>query len=214
MPSQIGPNWHGSLRCKVDTSASGNVMPLCAFAKLFPKYIITDGKPLGLHLSHSCNSLQWIYHSSNWCPWHCHLMVTWWSSKTMMVCIFICSPATLGLPSFSMLGIVQMNCAVQLAHRHRTPNAVRKPTIEQYKAQHGLMLTKVNRAKAQTVTVASTQLRRRPHQGLPWLFQMHWPVPLHLLHHLKRWCQTYHSCTKEVSYSHVVPGMWQARWVH
>ena len=46
MPGLIGLNQHGSLRCKVDISASGNVIPLFVFAKLFPKYITADGKPL------------------------------------------------------------------------------------------------------------------------------------------------------------------------
>ena len=50
MPAEIGPNHHGSLQCKVNTGASGNVMLLCIFAKLFPRCITTDGKPTRLHL--------------------------------------------------------------------------------------------------------------------------------------------------------------------
>ena len=49
MPPEIGPNQFGSLRCKVDTGASGNVMPLCIFAKLFPRCITRDGKPTRVH---------------------------------------------------------------------------------------------------------------------------------------------------------------------
>ena len=49
MPAEIGPNHCGNLRCKVNTGASGNVMPLCIFAKLFPSHITTDGKPTGLY---------------------------------------------------------------------------------------------------------------------------------------------------------------------
>ena len=37
MPAEIGPNQHGSFRCKVNTGASGNVVPLHIFAKLFPR---------------------------------------------------------------------------------------------------------------------------------------------------------------------------------
>ena len=36
MPAEIGPNKLATLKCKVDTGADGNVMPLCAFTKLFP----------------------------------------------------------------------------------------------------------------------------------------------------------------------------------
>ena len=49
MPTEIGPNLHGSLWFKVNTGASGNVMPLCIFVKLFPRCITTDGKPTGPH---------------------------------------------------------------------------------------------------------------------------------------------------------------------
>ena len=49
MPAETGPNHCGSLQCKVNTGASGNVMPLHIFAKLFPRYVTTDGKPTRLH---------------------------------------------------------------------------------------------------------------------------------------------------------------------
>ena len=53
MSAQIEPIHQVSLRYKVVTGASGNVMPLYDFAKLFPKHINTDGKPLGLHPSNT-----------------------------------------------------------------------------------------------------------------------------------------------------------------
>ena len=37
-----------SLRCKVDTGAGGNVMPLRAFTKLFPNRLTKTGMPTGL----------------------------------------------------------------------------------------------------------------------------------------------------------------------
>ena len=43
MPTEIGPNKVASLKCKVDTGAGGNVMPLHTFAKLFPGCINADG---------------------------------------------------------------------------------------------------------------------------------------------------------------------------
>ena len=48
MPVQIGPNKQASLRCKVDTGAGGNVMPLHAFSKLFLRCVTTDRTPTGL----------------------------------------------------------------------------------------------------------------------------------------------------------------------
>ena len=45
MPAEIGPNKLATLKCKVNTGAGGNVMPLHihqgspAFAKLFPRCI-------------------------------------------------------------------------------------------------------------------------------------------------------------------------------
>ena len=48
MPAEIGPDQQATLRCKVDTGAGGNVMPLRAFSKLFPRCVTTDGTPTGL----------------------------------------------------------------------------------------------------------------------------------------------------------------------
>ena len=54
MPAEIGPNKPVTLKCKVDTGAGGNVMPLRAFAKLFPRRINADGSPRGLKSSTIC----------------------------------------------------------------------------------------------------------------------------------------------------------------
>ena len=62
MPAEIGSNHHGSLLCKIDTGASGNVVPLCIFAKLFPICITRDGKPTGLH---PCDTTLMTYNGSN-----------------------------------------------------------------------------------------------------------------------------------------------------
>ena len=60
MPAEIGPNQCGSLKCKIDTSASGNVI-LCMFLPN-SMYISTYGKPLGLHPS---NTHLTAYNGSN-----------------------------------------------------------------------------------------------------------------------------------------------------
>ena len=54
MPAEIGPNKLATLKCKVDTGVGGNVMPLHAFAKLFPRCINADGSPRGLKSSKTC----------------------------------------------------------------------------------------------------------------------------------------------------------------
>ena len=54
MPAEIGPSQLMTLRCKVDTGAGGNIMPLCAFTKLFPRGINADGSPRGLKSSMTC----------------------------------------------------------------------------------------------------------------------------------------------------------------
>ena len=48
MPAQIRPNQQATLRCKVDTGAGGNVMPLHAFSKLFLRHVTTDRTPTGI----------------------------------------------------------------------------------------------------------------------------------------------------------------------
>ena len=56
-----------SLQCKVNTSVGGNIMPIQAFAKLFPNWLMRTGIPTGLQ---KCNTklrtwnLQWDKHSS------------------------------------------------------------------------------------------------------------------------------------------------------
>ena len=54
MPAEIGPHQCGTLKCKVDTGAGGNVMPLQAFTKLFPRHINSDGLATGLKPSTTC----------------------------------------------------------------------------------------------------------------------------------------------------------------
>ena len=54
LPADIGKNKLATLKCKVDTSAGGNVMPLRTFAKLFPKRFDKDGNPTGLSPSSTC----------------------------------------------------------------------------------------------------------------------------------------------------------------
>ena len=51
MPAEIGPKQLMTLKCKVNTSAGGNVMPLHTFAKLFPRCINADGSPRRLKSS-------------------------------------------------------------------------------------------------------------------------------------------------------------------
>ena len=66
MPAEIGPSQLATLKCKVDTGAGGNVMPLCAFTKLFPRHINTNGSPRGLVIHNMPDSLQWIQDTPVW----------------------------------------------------------------------------------------------------------------------------------------------------
>ena len=161
------------------------------FPNLVSLTLLLNGNPKGHHLP-------------NW------LHPQWYLADTP-------GPAILGLPSSSKFEIVKLNCNIQLAHRCRTPTQVRNLTTEQTKDQHDLPCPwKAQYAyqRSTQTTTTSTQHTRRPYHGLLWLLQRYWAVPQELPHHLKRWCQTCYPYTKEVSYSHPTPGLWQARWVH
>ena len=128
MFAEVGPNQPGGLRCKVSTGASGNVMPLHVFAKLFPRHITRDGKPTRLH---PCDTMLMAYNGSNipqfgaldtaneWTPkgHQCskHLQTRWHVADSPGATI-------LGLHSSSKLGIVQLNCAVKLVSRCDPPS--------------------------------------------------------------------------------------------
>ena len=137
MPADIGPNQLGRVHCKVDTGAGGNVMPLCVFKKLFPSWLDTNGKPTGLQstatwlmayngsaipqLGAHDTAIKWMPSSSG-PPRHVH---TWWYVADTP------RPAILGLPSSSKLGVIQLNCTVQFAHKQEeTPNLPRRPTAK------------------------------------------------------------------------------------
>ena len=134
MPAEIGPNKLATLKCKVDTGTGGNVMPLHAFAKLFPRHINTDGSPRGLKSSTTCLT---AYNGSkipqfgtldtaiDWTPKGKYvanvLRTRWYIADTL-------GPAILGLPSCAKLGIVELNCAVNLQKRKLVQQ--KKPTTE------------------------------------------------------------------------------------
>ena len=134
MPAEIGPNKLVTLKYKVDNSAGGNVMPLHAFAKLFPRHINANGSPRGLKSSTTCLT---AYNRSkipqfgtlntaiDWTPKgkdvaNC-LWTRWYVADTQ-------GPAILGLPSCAKLGIVELNCAVNLQKRKLVQQ--KKPTTE------------------------------------------------------------------------------------
>ena len=134
MPAEIGPNKLVTLKYKVDNSAGGNVMPLHAFAKLFPRHINANGSPRGLKSSTTCLT---AYNRSkipqfgtlntaiDWTPKgkdvaNC-LWTRWYVADTL-------GPAILGLPSCANLGIVELNCAVNLQKRKLVQQ--KKPTTE------------------------------------------------------------------------------------
>ena len=145
MLADIGPNWLGRVHCKVDTSAGGNVMALHVFQKLFPSWLDTNDKSTGLHppvtwltayngsaipqLGAHDTAIEWRP-SSTGPPRHVH---TQWYIDTS-------GPAILGLPSSLKLGVMQLNCAIQFAHKWEdTPNLPRRPTTEHEKVTGDLL---------------------------------------------------------------------------
>ena len=144
IPAEIGPDQCGSFRCKANTGASGNVMPLCIFTKLFPRHITRDGKPTGLH---PCNATLTAYNGPNIPQFGALDTAIEWTPKghqlskclqTRWYVADIPGPALLGLPSSSKLGIIQLNCAVKLTSRCDLPSPPKKPTTEHAKVRHDL----------------------------------------------------------------------------
>ena len=142
MPAEIGPNKLVTLKCKVDTGAGGNFMPLCAFAKLFPRHINADGSPRGLKSSLTCltayngskiphfgtldTAIDWTSKGKDVAN---HLWTWWYIADTP-------GPAILGLPSCAKLGIVELNYAVNLQKRKLVQQ--KKPTTEGRKVNQDL----------------------------------------------------------------------------
>ena len=127
LPADIGNGRPAALRCKVDTGAGGNVMPLRAFSKLFPTRFTEDGQPTGL--SPSVTRLK-AYNGStikqygtftthiDWTPKGSNttnrLRTRWYVADAP-------GPAILGLPACTKLGVVELNCNVTLQKRSLTP---------------------------------------------------------------------------------------------
>ena len=134
IPADIGKCHLAKVKCKVDTGAGGNVMPLRTFAKLFPTKFDEDGSPTGLNPS---TTRLTAYNGSpikqfgtfnthvDWTPKGSRttrrLHTQWYVADTP-------GPAILGLSACHKLGIVELNCAVDL-HQTRTTQQ-RTPTTE------------------------------------------------------------------------------------
>ena len=134
MPADIGPNWLGTVCCKVNTGTGGNIMSLSVFQKLFPSQLDANGKPTSLHptatqltayngstipqLGAHDTAIEWRP-SSHGPPKHVHTQ--WYIADTS-------GPAILGLPSSLKLGVIQLNCTIQCVHKCCTPNPPSRPT--------------------------------------------------------------------------------------
>ena len=117
-------------------------MLLRAFAKLFPICINTDGSPRGLKSSTTCLT---AYNGSkipqfgtldtaiDWTPKGQkvanRLQTRWYIADTP-------GPAILGLPSCAKLGIVELNCAVNLQKKKLVQQ--KKPTTERRTVKQNL----------------------------------------------------------------------------
>ena len=60
---------------------------------------------------------------------------------------------------------------------------------------------------------ADTQLKRGPHQCIPWSLWRHQMLPRYLPHHPSRGCLTSCPCSMKVPYCNVAPGAWEAGWM-
>ena len=117
-------------------------MPLCTLAKLFPRHINTDGSPRGLKPSTTCLTaynrskipqFRTLDTAIDWTPKGKdvanHLQTQWYIVDTL-------ESAILGLPSCAKLGIVELNCAVNLQKRKLVQQ--KKPTVEGRKVKQDL----------------------------------------------------------------------------
>ena len=123
IPANIGKCQLATLRCKVNTGTGGNVIPLHTFTKLFPKQFDTDGHPTGLAPSTTCltaynglpirqlgtfrTHIDWTLQGTQTTN---HLHTQWYVADTP-------GPAILVLPTCKKLGIVELNCAVDLLQK-------------------------------------------------------------------------------------------------
>ena len=110
-----------SLQVKVDTGASGNVLPLHLFRHLYPNCIDKTGHLTGLNASNTRPTTYngtWIplFGSRHWpIIWQpgspnvqpCQINSCWYVVDTP-------GPAILGLPSCERLEVAKMNCAVKV----------------------------------------------------------------------------------------------------
>ena len=140
MPDEMGPNHHGNFLCKVDTGASGYVMPLHVFAKLFPRHIT----PTRLH---PCDTRLTLYNGSNIPLFGAPDTTTEWTSKghqcskhlqTKWYVADSSGPAILSFPSSSKLGIIQLSCAVKHTNRCDPSSPSKTPTTACANGRHDL----------------------------------------------------------------------------
>ena len=138
LPANIGKCRLATLRCKVNTGAGSNVMPLRTFSKLFPERFNTDGlTPSTTRLSAYNGSMIKQYGTFD-----THIDWTPKDTKTtnrLHTRRFVADtpgPAILGLPACHRLGIVELNCAVNLLQKKLTQQ--KTSTTERQKVQDDL----------------------------------------------------------------------------
>ena len=131
VPSSTTASGLQKVKVKVDTGAGGNVMPLRIFRQLHPEKIDSTGRPVGLT---QVRTRMTAYNGgeiplygtlaakTEWEPAHDegtrHVKTRWYVADTA-------GPAILGLPSCNRLGVVTMNCSVEV--RKTAPRAISGP---------------------------------------------------------------------------------------
>ena len=123
-----------------------------------------------------------------------HLQTQWYIADML-------GPAILELPSCVKLGIVELNCAVNLQKRKLVQQ--KKPTTEGRKVNQDL----------QHPNSPPLNTKWRPHQGISRWIRRNWPFSRNISHHPMQWYKTHHTCTTEVPDCYVATDVRKTRWV-
>ena len=111
LPASASSKGMSSLQVKVDTGASGNVLPLHLFRHLYPDHINKTDHPTGLNVTNArltaYNGTQIPLFGSLLRAQPCQINSCWYVADTP-------GPAILVLPSCKRLEVVKMNCAVKV----------------------------------------------------------------------------------------------------
>ena len=160
MPAEIGPNKLATLKCKVDTGAGGNVMPLRAFAKLFPRRINADGSPRGLKSSTTCLT---AYNGSKIPQFGTLDTAIDWTPKGTLCC----KPSTDTMVHSRHTRTSNPRTPIMCQTRHCGAQLCSQPPEEKVgAAEEAHHRRQECQPRSSTPQLTTPQHKRRPHQGI------------------------------------------------